>query len=85
MKLKVFSKNTPEATIERIVQTLSDGGVIIYPTDTTYALGCSAMKERAVERVCKIRNIDIATHPLSIVCYDMSAISEYARIENNIY
>ena len=43
------------------------------------------MKERAVERVCKIRNIDIATHPLSIVCYDMSAISEYARIENNIY
>ena len=51
MKLKVFSKNTPETTIERIVQTLSDGGVIIYPTDTTYALGCSAMKERAVERV----------------------------------
>lgn len=85
MKLKVFSKNTPEATIERIVQTLSDGGVIVYPTDTTYALGCNAMKERAVERVCKIRNIDIATHPLSIVCYDMSAISEYARIENNIY
>lgn len=85
MKLKVFPKNTPEATIEHIVQTLSDGGVIVYPTDTTYALGCSAMKERAVERVCKIRKIDSAAHPLSIVCYDLSAISEYARIENNIY
>lgn len=83
--LKLYSKNNSPERIDEVVATLRDGGVIIYPTGTTYALGCHAMKERAVERICKIKQIDPAAHPLSVICYDMSAISEYAHISNSTY
>lgn len=83
--LKLYSKNNPPERIAEVVSVLRDGGVIIYPTGTTYALGCHALKERAVERICKIRKIDLSSHPLSVICYDMSAISEYAKISTPIY
>ena len=82
--LKLYPKNNPPQRIKEVVDILNDGGVIIYPTGTTYAFGCHALKERAVERICKIRQIDPATHPLSVICYDMSSISEYAQISNAI-
>lgn len=83
--LRLYTKNNPPERIARIVQVLNDGGVIIYPTGTTYALGCHALKERAVERICRIRNIDAAEHPLSVICYDLSAISEYAFISTPVF
>ena len=83
--LKLYTKNNPPERIARIVNVLRDGGIIIFPTDTAYALGCHALKERAVERICRIRNIDPSSHPLSVICYDMSAISEYARISTPVY
>ena len=83
--IKLYAKNNPPERIDEIVKVLNDGGVIIFPTGTTYALGCHAMKERAVERICKIRNINPSEHPLSVICYDMSAISEYAQISTPIY
>lgn len=83
--LKLYPKNNPPQRIKEVVDILNDGGVIIYPTGTTYAFGCHALKERAVERICKIRQIDPATHPLSVICYDMSSISEYAQISNAAY
>lgn len=83
--LKLYDKNNPPERIAQVVSILRDGGVIIFPTGTTYALGCHAMKERAIERICRIRNINPATHPLSVICYDMSAISDYARISTPIY
>lgn len=83
--IKLYNKNNPPERIEEIVHTLRDGGVIIFPTGTTYALGCHALKERAIERICKLRGIDHTAHPLSVICYDMSAISEYAHISNQVY
>lgn len=83
--LKLYNKNNPHDRIEKVVKVLQDGGVIIFPTGTTYALGCHALKERAVERICKIRNIDPSGHPLSVICYDMSTISEFAHITTPIY
>lgn len=83
--IKLYSKNNPPERIDDIVKVLNDGGVIIYPTDTTYALGCHALKERAVEKICHIRGIDPASHPLSVICYDMSSISEYAHISTPVY
>lgn len=83
--LKLYPKNNSPQRIKEVVDILNDGGVIIYPTGTTYAFGCHALKERAVERICKIRQIDPATHPLSVICYDMSSISEYAQISNAAY
>lgn len=85
MKLKLYDKNNDPRRIEEVVSLLNDGGLMIYPTDTTYALGCHALKERAVEQICKIKQIDPSKHPLSIICYDMSAISTYARISTPIY
>lgn len=84
-RLKLFEKNNPRDRIGRIVEVLRDAGVIICPTGTTYALACHAMKERAVEQICRLRQINPAEHPLSVVCYDMSVISTYAHISTPIY
>lgn len=83
--LKLYNKNNPHDRIDKVVSVLRDGGIIIYPTGTTYALGCHALKERAVEKICRIRNFDPGEHPLSVICYDMSSISEFAHISTPIY
>lgn len=83
--IKLYSKDNPIERIQKVVDVLNSGGVIIYPTGMTYALGCHALKERAVERICKIKQINPAAHNLSVVCYDMSSISEYAHISTPIY
>lgn len=85
MLVKLYNSNNNPKQIERIARLLEDGGVIIVPTDTTYALACHALKERAVERVCQIRGITPREHPLSIVCYDLSAISEFAHISTPVF
>lgn len=82
MLLKLYSKNNRPEDLQRIVDILNDGGIIIYPTDTVYALGCHALKERPIERICKLKNIDPRKNNLSIICYDLSNISEYARVSN---
>ncbi len=83
--IKLYSKDNPIERIQKVVDVLNSGGVIIYPTGMTYALGCHALKERAVERICKIKQVNPAAHNLSVVCYDMSSISEYAHISTPIY
>lgn len=83
--IKLYSKDNPSDRIQEVVDILNDGGIIIYPTGMSYALGCHALKERAVERICKIKQITPASHNLSVVCYDMSSISEYAHISTPIY
>lgn len=83
--IKLYSKDNPIERIQKVVDVLNSGGVLIYPTGMTYALGCHALKERAVERICKIKQVNPAAHNLSVVCYDMSSISEYAHISTPIY
>ena len=82
MIVKLYSKNNSQRTLDRITSVLQDGGIIVYPTDTTYALGCSCLKERAVERICELKGVDPAKHYLSIVGPDLSHISEYAKVDN---
>lgn len=82
MLQKLYEKNNSEKDIQHIVDVLNDGGIIVFPTDTTYALGCSCVKERAVERICRIKNIDPTKHYLSIVGPDLSHISEYSKVDN---
>lgn len=79
---KLYSKNNDPDVLQHIVDILNDGGIIIYPTDTMYAMGCHALKERPIERICKLKNIDPRKNNLSIICYDLSNISEYARVSN---
>ncbi len=85
MIIKLYDKNNDIDTLQEIVDILNDGGLIIYPTDTMYAIGCHALKERPIERICKIKKIDPKKNNLSIICYDLSNISEYARVENNTF
>ena len=85
MLLKLYEKNNSRRDIDRIVDILNQGGVIIYPTDTTYAFGCHALKERAIERVCEIKGIDTKRHLLSVVAHDISSVSEYVRIDNDTF
>ncbi len=85
MLLKLYEKNNNPNDLQRIVDVLNDGGLIIYPTDTMYAIGCHGLKERAIERICRIKDIDAKKNHLSIICYDMSSISEYAKLDNNTF
>jgi tRNA threonylcarbamoyl adenosine modification protein (Sua5/YciO/YrdC/YwlC family) len=82
MILKLYDKNNDFSDLQQVLQVLNDGGIIIYPTDTMYALGCHALKERAVERICQLKKIDPRKHHLSILCYDLSDLSEYAKMDN---
>ena len=56
MILKFYDKNNNPDDIQRVIDILNDGGIIIYPTDTMYAIGCHALKERPIERICKLKN-----------------------------
>ena len=85
MILKLYEKNNHPADIQQVVDILNDGGIIVMPTDTKYALACNALKERAVEQVCRMKNIDPKKNRLSVICYDMSTISEYAKVDNNSF
>lgn len=85
MLLKLYDKNNNPNDIVEIIRILEDGGLIIYPTDTKYAIGCHGLKERAIERICKIKNIDPKKNNLSIICYDLSNISEYAKVDNGTF
>lgn len=85
MLLKLYEKNNNPKDLDRIIQVLEEGGLIIYPTDTMYAIGCHGLKERAIERICKLKDIDPRKHNLSIICYDLSNISEYAKVSNTTF
>lgn len=82
MLLKFYESNNSQKSIDEVVAILNDGGVIVYPTDTRYAIGCHALKERAIERICRIKGIDPDKHRFTVICSDMTHISEYARLEN---
>lgn len=85
MLLKLYDKNNNPEDLQRVVDTLNDGGLVIYPTDTMYAIGCHGLKERAIERICRLKSIDPKKNNLSIICYDLAAISEYAKVDNNTF
>ncbi|MCM1033813.1 MAG: L-threonylcarbamoyladenylate synthase [Odoribacter sp.] len=67
------------------VEILERGGIVIYPTDSLYALGCDALNNRAIERLCAIKGINPDKQLLSIVCADMSMAAEFARIDNRAF
>lgn len=80
--LRIYPGNINTRYIDQAVEVLRDGGLIIYPTDTVYAIGCDALRSGSVEKVCAIKGIDPAKQSLSIVCSDLSQASDYARIDN---
>lgn len=82
MLLKIYPENPNPKEVGKVVASLRDGGLVVYPTDTVYAIGCDALNVRAVERICRIKGINPQKSNLSIICYDLSNISEYAKVSN---
>ena len=80
MLLKLYEENPNQREVDKVIEVLRNGGIVIYPTDTLYAFGCDAMNVRAVEKICAIKGINPQRNNLSIICYDLSDISEYAKI-----
>ena len=80
MLIKLYSENPNLRELEQVVHVLRDGGIIIYPTDTLYGIGCDALNVRAVEKICELKGINPQKSNLSIIFDDMSHVSEYAKV-----
>lgn len=84
--LKIHPDNPENRKIERVVSKLKDGGIVIYPTDTIYGIGCDLFNKKAVEKLCQILAIKPQKLNLSFICSDISQISEYVkRIETPVF
>jgi len=83
MLIKIYPENPNPNAIEQVVQVLRKGGIVIYPTDTVYGLGCDITNHKAIESICRIRNIKPEKANFSFVCYDLSHISDYIKPIDN--
>lgn len=86
MLLHIHPENPQPRLVKQVAECLKEGGVIIYPTDTIYGLGCDIMQPKAVERICRIKNIDPQKAQLSFICRDLSHLSDYTKsIDTPLY
>lgn len=77
--IRLYPENPERRKIDTIVSVLKDGGVIVYPTDTVYGLGCDIFNQKAIERIMQLKGLKGKTLNLSFICFDLSHISEYTR------
>ena len=86
MLLRIHPEDPQSRLIKTAVETLRQGGVIIYPTDTIYGLGCDIFQQKAIERICRIKKVDPRKAQLSFICPDLSHLSDYAKqLSNSTY
>ncbi|MEJ6734377.1 MAG: L-threonylcarbamoyladenylate synthase [Flavobacteriales bacterium] len=86
MFIEIHPENPNPRGISKIVECLKDGGVVIYPTDTIYGIGCDIFQPKAVERIAKIKGIDLKKQNFSFICSDLSHLSDYALpIDRSLY
>ena len=84
--LKIHPDNPQANKIAQVIEVLKKGGIIIYPTDTVYAMGCDITQPKAIEKICKIKGIDPAKHSFAILCHDISQISSYSKhLPNTVF
>lgn len=86
MLLKIYDVETDQKRIEQIVAVLRSGGIIVYPTDTVYSIGCDITNQKAVEKVARLKNIKVEKSHFSFICYDLSHLSDFTKpISNNVF
>lgn len=86
MLIKIYPENPNERAIEQVVDVLKKGGVIIYPTDTIYGLGCDITNPKAIEKICRIRGIKLEKANFSFICHDLKHIADYIKpIDNTTF
>ena len=77
--IKIYPDNPNEKEIAKVVKVLKDGGLVIYPTDTVYGLGCDITNTKALERIAKIKGVKLDKANFSFICSDLSNLSDYVR------
>lgn len=77
--IKIYQENPNEAAIKKVVDVLKNGGLVIYPTDTVYGLGCDITNSKALERIAKIKGIKLEKANFSFICSDLKNISDYVK------
>lgn len=86
MLLKIYPENPDQRAIRKVVECLKNGGIIIYPTDTIYGIGCDIFKSKAVEKIAELRGYKPGKSTFSFICHDMSQLSEFVRpIDNHTF
>lgn len=84
--LKIYPENPNPKAIKKVVETLQKGGLVIYPTDTVYGLGCDITNVKALERIAKIKGVKLERSNFSFICHDLSNLSDYVtQIETPIF
>ena len=79
MLIHIHPDNPQPRFIKQVVEILKKGGIIVYPTDTIYGLGCDIFQHKAIERICTIKKVEPQKAQLSFVCYNLSDLSKYAK------
>ena len=79
MLLKLYNENPNPGRIRQVVETLRNGGIIIYPTDTVYGLGCDITNTKALERIARIKGVKLEKSNFSFICHDLSNLSDYVK------
>jgi tRNA threonylcarbamoyl adenosine modification protein (Sua5/YciO/YrdC/YwlC family) len=77
--IKIYEKNPNEQKLDKVVDILKKGGLIVYPTDTVYGLGCDITNTKAMERVANIKGVKLNKAKFSFICYDLSNLSDYVK------
>lgn len=77
--IKIYEDKPNEAAIAKVVKVLKNGGLVIYPTDTVYGLGCDITNSRALEKIAKIKGVKLEKANLSFICHDLSNLSDYVK------
>ncbi len=77
--IKIYENKPSEAAIQKVVDVLRNGGLVIYPTDTVYGLGCDITNSKALERIARIKGIKLEKANFSFVCHDLSNLSDYVK------
>jgi len=84
--IKIYNDNPNPKEIAKVVQVLQKGGLVIYPTDTVYGLGCDITKTRGLERIAAIKGVKLEKANFSFVCHDLSNLSDYVQqIDNSVF
>lgn len=86
MLIRIHPENPQDRLVRQVVDVLNNGGIVVYPTDTIYGLGCDIFQHKAIERIARIKSIQPQKAQFSFVCYDLSDLSQYAKqLNTSVY
>jgi tRNA threonylcarbamoyl adenosine modification protein (Sua5/YciO/YrdC/YwlC family) len=86
MLLRIHPNNPNKREIKQVIECLKDGGIIVYPSDTVYGIGCDIFNKKSVERIAKIKGRNLKKNNFSFICSNLSHISHYTKqIDNTVY